>query len=112
MVDLPQNRTEIVVDHSLSLEELPNLAQALVEALQQSVAGVRLAIATGEVSMPLIQLICAVHRSAQTLDKEFAVAWQVPTPVAALLQNAGFTRHVACPRSQSGECLWLQQHWS
>ena len=111
MTNVRQNPTEIVVDRPLSLEELPDLAQELGRALRQPVAGVRLAVNSAEVGMPLIQLVCAVHRSAQACGKEFAVAWQNPHQVAALLQDAGFTRHVACPRSQNGQCLWLEQHW-
>jgi hypothetical protein len=111
MPEIIQNLNEIVVDRSVPLEELPSLAKGLGEALQQSVVGVRLVVTTGEVGMPLIQLVCAAHRSAQSLDKELTVDWQVPEPVAALLQDAGFTRHVACRRSRNGECLWLLQHW-
>lgn len=106
------NGTVIVVDRPLSLEELPALTQQLTTAFRRPARGVRLVVATGEVGMPLIQLVCAAHRSAQAAGSAFAVTWQMPEPVAALLQDTGFTRHVSCPRSQSGECLWLKQHWS
>ena len=104
-------RGEILVDQVLSLEMLPNLAAELATRFKASNTGVRLSVRTATVNIALIQLLCAAHRSAQMAGKELIVDWQAGGPVGNLLRDAGFTRHVACPRSQNGECLWLQEHW-
>ena len=111
MVNMEERPTEIVVSQPQSLDDLPGLARALEAAFRQTRPVVRLVIATDEVPLPLVQLICAAHRSAQQAGAEFTVEWQEPGPVQRLLQAAGFSRHVACPRSHNGECLWLQENW-
>jgi len=102
---------EIVIDQPPALERLPELAAELEVAFKQPRPAVRLVIATQEVALSLVQLICAAHRSSQVAGADFSVEWQVPEPTRKLLNDAGFSRHVACPRSQNGECLWLQENW-
>ncbi len=80
-------------------------------AFRQPNPAVKLVIATPDVVLPLIQLVCAAHRSAQVAWADFSVEWQEPEPIHQLLRDAGFSRHVACPRSRNGACLWLQENW-
>lgn len=111
MVKTRSATREIVVDHPPSLDNLPELAGELEVAFRQPNPAVKLVIATQEVALALIQLICAAHRSSQVAGADFSVEWQVPEPIHQLLRDAGFSRHVACPRSQNGACLWLQENW-
>lgn len=111
MVKTKSANREIVVDRPTSLERLPELAGALEVAFQQPDPAVKLVIATPEVPLSLVQLICAAHRSSQVAGADFSVEWLEPESIHQLLRDAGFSRHVACPRSQNGECLWLQENW-
>lgn len=111
MVKTKSETLEIVVDQPPSLDTLPGLATALETAFRQPNPGARLVIATPEVALSLVQLICSAHRSSQVAGADFSVKWQVPAPIHQLLCDAGFSRHVPCPRSQNGECLWLQENW-
>lgn len=101
----------ILIDQAPDLESLPQLAAALAERFRSAQDETLVAVQAAAVSVPLLQLFCAAHRSAQQAGKTLRVDWKERRPVGDLLREAGFARHVACPRSQNGECLWLQEYW-
>ncbi len=107
--DQSTGTARLTIERNPDLEDLPALA-AQLSALMAGATRVELSVAAEEVSLAFLQLLCAAHRSAAARGRELQVGWQ-NRGAAGLLREAGFIRHVSCPRSTDGSCLWLEEHW-
>ena len=103
--------SRILVEGAADLEALPALKEELAVSLARS-SEVVVAVDCREVNLPLVQLICAAHRSAAGCGRQLRMEWLHPEAACNLRQRTGFTRHTACPRSVAGDCLWLEEHWT
>lgn len=80
--------------------------QALATATQVSIA-----IAAGsECDMTTLQLLCAAHRTAGRQEKTLQLCGEIPEQFKMIMDLSGFSRHIGCPRDQSGCCLWPFLH--
>lgn len=100
---------DIAIAELLGTEDLPQLAQSLQEAIERAPA-VHLDVQTAEVGLGTLQLICSAHRTASAKGKSLAVSWGTGREMVEGISQAGFVRHVACPRSNDGDCVWLERH--
>ncbi|WP_157471812.1 STAS domain-containing protein [Desulfuromonas sp. DDH964] len=109
--NLEDNRVQLSVAGKIDLEGLTGLFEALRGALAGS-APVVLSIGSGDPGIPLLQLLCAAHRTAVAAKRTLAVEWQQPGEACKFLHESGFLRHVPCSCSTDGECLWREDRWT
>jgi ABC-type transporter Mla MlaB component len=56
----------------------------------------------------LLQLLCSAHRTAADQNKNLTMTGGKKDPVARLLRNAGFLRHLGCLEQDRKTCLWIE----
>jgi hypothetical protein len=55
----------------------------------------------------LLQLLCSAHRTAAEQNKVLTMEGGDRSPVAQLIQHAGFLRHIGCHEITGQPCLWI-----
>jgi ABC-type transporter Mla MlaB component len=92
---------------SLTIGQAAALKGALLEALGAACElQVDLSLVT-QIDLSGLQLLCACHRSAQSLDKKFGIVDGGNRAYLDTVTNAGFTRHIGCARDLTGSCIWM-----
>jgi len=88
----------------LTTSEAGRIHRALLEAFAGS-RRVELALAdVQEADLSFLQLLCAAHRSAASLQVAFSMSGlESAQPVRRLIREAGAERGLGCPEG----CLWL-----
>lgn len=60
------------------------------------------------IDVTFLQLLCAAHRTSAVLGKDLTIAGVEREPIASLLRQAGFLRHIGCHESTRRSCLWFE----
>ena len=60
-----------------------------------------------DIDLSCLQLLCAAHRTAATMQKSFQLAEPVPGHFIRLAESAGFARHTGCRLDITKTCLWV-----
>ncbi len=97
----------VVISGEAKVPGATRIREALLEALRTG-PGLQVVlenISTADVS--LLQLLCAAHRSAAQGKKHMVIRGADREPVATLLRQAGFLRHIGCHDSTRRTCLWV-----
>jgi ABC-type transporter Mla MlaB component len=60
------------------------------------------------IDVSFLQLLCSAHRTAADGGKVLTIVGVEREPVAGLLRQAGFLRHIGCHESTRRSCLWFE----
>jgi anti-anti-sigma regulatory factor len=93
---------EVTVQQAEELKE--NLMQALgkVENIYVDISSVSVA------DLSFLQLVCAAHRTAVTMQKGFHLSEPIPQHFRHLAEAAGFKRHTSCRLDATKTCIWAE----
>ena len=61
-----------------------------------------------EVDLPIIQLLCAAHRTAQLQGKRMTLAYEQSEAFCGSVQCAGYLRHAGCDHDHDDTCFWKE----
>lgn len=93
------------LDRDLSLARTPELKTKLLRALTSNDAlTVHLAEAP-PLDLPMVQVLCAAHRTAHRLNKRLQLALPLPAKDVLALQQMGLAGEPGCTAGAGG-CLW------
>jgi anti-anti-sigma factor len=105
-VQEPGEAGVLKLDGDLTVERADELKEALLEAIRSvnkvfyNVEGVT------SVDLACLQLLCSAHRTAASMNKEFAEQGSRPEVFEEVIESAGFARHMGCTEQTRQNCLW------
>jgi anti-anti-sigma regulatory factor len=98
--------TPVLLEGDLVVARAPEVRDALLGA---SARRGRIKLAFGDITrldLSLLQILCALHRSANKSGKELALSWEdLPAQVRKAARLAGFCRTQGCLPG----CLWVER---
>lgn len=99
-------KKQVVLSGSLSLGRAGEIREELLLALDESKTVHILLQDVDDVDLSLVQILCAVHRSALNMKKSVQLD-DCPEIFDRLAEEAGLQGHVGCSLAVDGDCLWL-----
>jgi ABC-type transporter Mla MlaB component len=97
----------VVASGPMTVATANKMKAVLVEALGSADAVTVSLENIAGVDVAFLQLLCSAHRTAAEGGKTLTVTGTDREPVASLLRQAGFLRHIGCHESTRRSCLWI-----
>lgn len=98
----------VVVNGPATVGAIARTKAALEEALDAAASVTVSLEKITNVDVSFLQLLCSAHWSAAEADKTLTVTGIDQEPVASLLLQAGFLRHIGCHETTRRSCLWIE----
>ncbi|MCM0081350.1 STAS domain-containing protein [Geomonas sp. Red32] len=98
---------ELKVSGGLNIAEAARFREALIDALAAAPKTLQLNLnEVTEMDLTGLQLLCSAHHSALSAGKSFKIVDQNEVYIR-VASEAGFERHVGCPRDNNSSCIWV-----
>lgn len=55
-----------------------------------------------------LQVLCSAHRTAVSMNKEFAIKGTLPEVFTEVAESSGFMLQKGCTKETEGTCLWVR----
>ena len=99
---------KLIMNGPVTVATVGKAKAALQEALGAASAVTVSLESITSVDVSFLQLLCSAHRTAADADKVLTVTGTDQEPVASLLLQAGFLRHIGCHENTRRSCLWVE----
>jgi len=100
--------TNLVISGEATVAAVKKLKASMEKALR-SAESVHVELERiSSVDVSLLQLLCSAHRTAARAGKTLTIVGVEREPVAGLLRQAGFLRHIGCHETTRRSCLWFE----
>jgi anti-anti-sigma regulatory factor len=114
MIDIeakkPGDRAIVKISGEFSILHAAGLRDTLMETLGVY-KSVEIRIDEMEdIDLSSIQIFCAAHKTALSMDKELIVAGTIPAVIGQIIIGSGYSRHSSCSLDKDHSCLWIKEH--
>lgn len=98
---------DVVLSGSLSLGAAGEIRSRLLQALDEADTIKILLQDVEDIDLSLIQIICAIHRSAMQKNKSLIMQDSLPDEFIQIIEDAGLNGHIGCSSDGRDCCVWL-----
>ena len=97
---------EVVLSGSLSLRAASEIRKQLLHALDEADTIKLLLQDVEDIDLSLVQIVCAVHRSAIQKNKSLIMQDNLPDEFIQIIEDAGLDGHIGCSSGGRDCCVW------
>ena len=97
---------EVVLSGSLSLRAASEIRKQLLHALDEADTIKLLLQDVEDIDLSLVQIVCAVHRSAIQKNKSLIMQDNLPDEFIQIIEDAGLNGHIGCSSGGRDCCVW------
>jgi len=97
----------VVCGGELDINRISELKETFLGAILANEATTVRVGRDAECDIAFLQLLCAAHRTAASLEKEFVLEFAEAENIKKTIAEAGFSRHVGCHLDCTHSCIWI-----